>query len=127
MKAWRTALPSCLLLAGIAAAIPAAQVFAQKPAAKPAAGGIHDLYEPSYRQRLRRESCARDEEPWGPNCVKKCEKGFALQTDTRPPRCRSLKPLPAGQRPGPLQRHAVERPKPLEAPPAPGKEPPPDS
>ncbi len=125
MKATARRLAMIAVAAAAGAAAPAGPSMAQQPAAK-AAGAVHDVYEPSQRQRLRRESCARDEEALGPHCVKKCEQGFSLSLADNKPACRSLKPLPPGRKPGPMQRHAVERPRALEPAPAPGKGPPED-
>jgi hypothetical protein len=47
----------------------------------------YDMYEPSVRQRLRRESCARNEEPIGPYCVKDCEKRYPVGEVVYRPLC----------------------------------------
>src|SRR5262245_41620982 len=82
----------------------------------------YDQYEPSERQRLRRESCMRDEEPIGPYCVKQCQKGYVLVAGSKPPRCRSLEPLPSGQLPGPVRKQVG-----VQAPPPGPRQPPPKS
>lgn len=122
-----------LFAAGIcAAAAPWPAPAQQKPPAeKPAAGKsaqppgtYYDQYEPSRRQRLRRESCTRNEDESGAFCVKRCDTGYRLVPGANPPRCRSIKPLPPGQKPGPVRKQVSEPYKPLEPPP-PGKQPPP--
>jgi hypothetical protein len=73
----------------------------------------YDMYEPSVRQRLRRESCARNEEPIGPYCVKDCEKGYRLIAESKPPRCRSIEPLPPGSMPRPVRKEVgIQPPQP---------------
>jgi hypothetical protein len=76
-------------------------VAAQKP---PRATVYYDQYEPSQRQRLRRESCARDEDVVGAFCAKRCEKGYIHVVGSKPYRCRSLEPLPPGHLPGAMRR-----------------------
>ena len=118
-----------LLAAGICAALapvpaPAQQ---QKPAAEksvqPSGAALYDHYEPSRRQRIRRESCMRDEDDAGAFCAKRCDTGYRLVPGSKPPLCRSVKPLPPGQKPGPVRRQVSSEPyKPVETP-APGKKP----
>lgn len=84
------------LLAALVLAAAAAGAWAQTPANRtpPAA---YDEYEPSQRQRLRRESCGRDEDVLAAFCVKRCERGYlATSQSTLPRRCRSVQALPPG-------------------------------
>lgn len=115
-----------LFAAGIVAAAPWPALAQQKPAAEKSAqpsGTYYDQYEPSRRQRTRRESCLRDEDEAGAFCVKRCDTGYRLVPGANPPRCRSIKPLPPGQKPGPIRKQVSEPYKPLETP-LPGKKPP---
>jgi hypothetical protein len=88
------------LLALFALAALAAGAWAQQPPAKKpvlAQKPVYDEYEPSQRQRLRRESCGRNEDVLGAWCVKKCERGYlAVSLTALPRRCRSERPLPPG-------------------------------
>lgn len=79
-------------------------IGAQSTSEKPQIGKYYDMYEPSQRQRLRRESCGRIEDPIGPYCVKQCVKGYQMVAGSNPPRCRSIEPLPQGQMPGPVRK-----------------------
>jgi hypothetical protein len=74
-----------LILVLLAAAAPLAlpPAHAQTPGAMPS-------YEPSQRMRLL-EGCMKDEEPNGPNCVKKCQPDFRLDLQKRPPVCVGVK------------------------------------
>ena len=58
----------------------------------------YDLYEPSQRQRLRRETCMKEETSLGPFCVRNCMAGYVME-EGRPARCRSIQPLPLGSLP----------------------------
>jgi hypothetical protein len=69
------------LIAGLAALPPAL-----------AQGKKGAYYEPSQRLRTAIETCMKDEVMNGPNCVKKCQDGFALDLNTRPPVCVSNRP-----------------------------------
>ncbi|MEQ1880068.1 MAG: hypothetical protein ABL878_03760 [Burkholderiales bacterium] len=59
--------------------------------------GHYDTYMPSSRLRTRRDQCMAKETLAGAYCVKSCQDGYTLVQGSRPPKCRSLKPLPAGQ------------------------------
>jgi hypothetical protein len=72
----------------------------------------YEMYEPSKRQRLRREACGRDELSQGVYCFRECRKGYVLVAGTSPPRCRSTAPLPAGQLPGPVRQEIGAPPRP---------------
>lgn len=48
-------------------------------------------YEPSYRARMRRESCMNDESEQGVYCVKNCQKDFVLQSANNRPVCKATK------------------------------------
>ena len=85
---------------------------AQTEGQKPQVGTYYDMYEPSQRQRLRRENCASSEEPVGPYCVKQCDKGYRLVAGSKPPRCRSIEPLPPGQMPRPVRKEVGVQPPP---------------
>ena len=84
----------------------------EPPRAQPAGQNYYDMYEPNLRQRLRRETCGRDELPDGANCVRMCKKGYIQITGSNPPRCRSIAPLPAGQLPGPVRKETGTPPQP---------------
>ena len=91
----------------------AAQTSPSRAATKRPARVYYDHYQASHRQRLRRETCMRDEDFIGKYCVKKCEKGYVTDNPTQVPRdCRSEKPLPEGQLPqgGKVQRGIVTPP-----------------
>jgi hypothetical protein len=64
--------------------------------------GHYDTYVPSSRLRTRRDQCVAKETLAGAYCIKTCQDGYALVQGSRPPKCRSLKPLPAGQLPRPV-------------------------
>lgn len=74
----------------------------------------YDQYEPSQRQRLRRETCARDEDPIGPYCVKKCDKGYVPVANSKPVRCRSIEPLAPGVMPSAVRKQKGVQPPPPE-------------
>jgi len=115
-QAWHLRAAAALAVA-IAAALllpPAAFAQAKKPPdpmplnqipqSKSAAGKppatYYDIYQASHRQRLRRESCMRDEDLNAQYCVKKCRDGYVALSGQQIPRmCRSEKPLPPGQLP----------------------------
>lgn len=90
------------------------------PQAQQSGKNYYDMYEPSKRQRLRREACGRDELSLGVYCFRECKKGYVLVAGISPPRCRSTSPLPAGQLPGPVRKE-------LGAPPRPPRKPVPQS
>jgi len=94
----------------------------RQPQAQQSGKAYYEMYEPSQRQRLRRESCGRNELPIGANCVRMCKKGYVQIAGSKPPRCRSITPLPAGQLPGPVQKEAGAPPRPPRKP-APPKQP----
>ncbi len=71
---------------------------------------FYDTYEPSQRLRTRRENCTKDEEYFGAHCVRKCRTGYALLPGSKPAKCRSLTPLPAGQLPGPVRKEVGVQP-----------------
>lgn len=71
---------------------------------------FYDTYEPSQRLRTRRESCASGEEYFGAYCVKQCRAGYALVPGSKPAKCRSQTPLPAGQLPGPVRKETTTLP-----------------
>ena len=84
------------LLAMLLIGAAAAGAWAQAPGRK-TPPAVYDEYEPSQRQRLRRESCGRDEDALAAFCVKRCERGYtATSQSTLPRRCRSVQPLPPG-------------------------------
>ncbi|MGH8765029.1 MAG: hypothetical protein ACRET8_04880 [Burkholderiales bacterium] len=97
------------LAAGVALGIlPAQAQTPAKPAAKatpapqfqPQGRVYYDSYQASQRQRLRRESCMRDEDLQAQYCVKKCRAQYVIANGRELPRqCRSAKPLPPGQLP----------------------------
>lgn len=99
-----------------------AQGPAGKPAPKPGAGAaekkkpatlFYERYEASHRQRLRRDTCLRDEDLIAQYCVKKCRAGFVVVNPGAVPReCRSAKPLPEGQLPPPYRRQEAIQPVP---------------
>ena len=125
--------PAAILILGAAAMVlmPGAPALGQttpprpataeksKPPAAPAAAPrapapAYVVYEPSRRQRLRRESCMRDEEMSGRFCVKQCERGYvAIDSPDGIPRCRSQKPLPPGQSAPPVRKEQAPPPKPM--------------
>ncbi len=102
------------ILAASQAGLTAAQ---QSPARKPVppkaqkAKEYFDMYEPARRLRMRRETCASKEQSFGAYCVKACRSGYVAMTGTKPPRCRSLTPLPAGQFPGPVRKEVDAKPR----------------
>lgn len=63
----------------------------------------YDTYVPAQRMRLRRETCMDTEQSVGAFCVKACQTGY-VPVAGPPVRCRSAKPLPPGQFPGPVRR-----------------------
>ncbi len=89
----------------------------QTPPGKPTL--YYDQYEPSQRQRLRRETCGRDEVALGPYCTKKCESGYIFVAGAKPPRCRSVEPLAPGKMPSGVRKQTGKQ-----APPKGGVEPP---
>lgn len=91
----------------------AAAALAQQPAGKNPQRVYYDSYEASHRQRLRRDTCMRDEDMIQQYCVKKCEKGYINVSGTAVPRvCRGEKPLPPGQLPQPYHRQSGIQPVP---------------
>ena len=45
-------------------------------------------YEPSYRYRLRSQSCLKDEAQFGARCVRPCESGYRMEQQAGLPICR---------------------------------------
>jgi len=82
------------------------------PQAQQSGKNYYEMYEPSKRQRLRREACGRDELSLGVYCFRECKKGYVLVAGISPPRCRSTTPLPAGQLPGPVRKEIGAPPRP---------------
>lgn len=83
----------------------AAGALAQQPQGKNPPRAYYDSYEASQRQRLRRDTCMRDEDMLQQYCVKKCGKGYLNVSGAVVPRvCRGEKPLPPGQLPQPYHR-----------------------
>jgi hypothetical protein len=98
---------------------PAPKAGAPKPApqlqikSQAATGGDYERYEASHRQRLRRESCGRDEDLVKQYCIKRCERGFINTSGESVPRvCRGAKPVPAGVPVPPYRKQFGERPPP---------------
>jgi len=84
----------------------------QQPAARQGTA-YYERYEASQRQRLRRETCGRDEDTVAQYCVKKCQKGYILVGgNTLPRQCRGEKALPPGQLPQPYARQPAQKPAP---------------
>lgn len=107
------------LFCGFALVALAAGALAQAPARKPLAAA-YDEYESSQRQRLRRESCGREEDMVGAFCVRQCERGYRpVSHDALPRRCRSVQPLPAGSLPQGVRRQVGTQPVPPAMSPAP--------
>lgn len=87
---------------------PAVQPAVRKPAAE-----LYDRYEASQRQRLRRDTCMRDEDMAAQYCVKKCQAGYVVTSGSDLPRvCRSEKPFPAGALPQAYRRQPAIQPVP---------------
>lgn len=84
----------------------------EPPQAQQSGKTYYDMYEPSLRQRLRRETCGRNELPNGADCVRMCKKGYIQIVGSKPPRCRSIAPLPAGQLPGSVPKETGTPPRP---------------
>jgi len=107
-----------------APAKPAAKAAAPVPQAQPQPGRVYyDTYQASQRQRLRRESCMKDEDLQGVYCVKKCRDQYAVMSGQQLPRmCRSLKPLPPGELPvaNQVQKGVAPGPQPMPSKPVPG-------
>ena len=104
-------------LPALALALAAASAAAQAPAYKPPPpqpGMVYDRYEASQRLRLRAESCMRDEDALGPDCVKKCSSGYVtLDSPPRGPRiCRSERPLGTGPFQPPPRKQTGVQPEP---------------
>ena len=78
----------------------------------------YDIYQPSERLRTRRDHCLKDEDMKGAYCVKKCEKNYVAVGNGRPPRCRSVEPLPPGVMPSAIRVQTAVQPPPGGAPPA---------
>ncbi|MGQ0579460.1 MAG: hypothetical protein ACT4PQ_11200 [Betaproteobacteria bacterium] len=95
----------------------------QQPQAQQSGRAYYEMYEPSQRQRLRRESCGRNEVPIGASCVRTCKQGYLQVAGSKPPRCRSIAPLPAGQLPGPVHKEASTPPPRPPRKPAPPQQP----
>ena len=89
-------------------------VGAQQPAArKPEARLYYQEYQASHRQRLRRETCLKDEDLVRQYCIKQCGRGYVNTTGSNVPRnCRADKPLPAGVLPQPYAQQPAQRPTP---------------
>ena len=110
----------CAMAAGAGAQTQAPQKAAaqkpaaQQPAAKGAARVYYDIYEPLQRRRLRKESCSRDEDSVGANCVKKCLPSYELKAEFRPMRCQCTTPLPPGTLPGPIRSDVGIQPMPAQ-------------
>jgi hypothetical protein len=87
---------------------------AQQPSAGKQAAVYYDSYQASHRQRLRRESCMRDEDMIAQYCVKKCQPRYIIMTsgDTVPRQCRSEKPLAPGSLPQPSRAQQAIQPVP---------------
>jgi hypothetical protein len=58
----------------------------------------YDIYEPSQRIHMRRETCAKGEISSGAYCIKACQPGYVVQEGS-PVKCRSVNPLPPGSLP----------------------------
>jgi hypothetical protein len=84
----------------------------------------YDVYQPSERRRMRRDTCMADEDMRGAYCVKKCDKGFVAVGSGKPPRCRSVDPLPPGRMPTAIRIQTGTQPLPPGTP-APKPAPPP--
>jgi hypothetical protein len=110
----RTTLSLAATVATLACA--GSAVAQQQPAPrKPAVSSqqYYEAYQASHRQRLRRETCMRDEDPVGKDCIKRCAKGYINTTGNAVPRnCRGQKPLPPGQLPQPYTRQQAVQPVP---------------
>lgn len=109
---------ACLCLAGSAPAqqqkpkAPALGTYSL-PAGKNPPRAQYSSYEASQRQRLRRDTCMRDEDMVKQYCVKKCAKGYIVSSGASLPRvCRTEKPLPPGQLPEPYHRQTGIQPVP---------------
>jgi hypothetical protein len=103
-----------LAVAGFAAGQAGTAAAQQSPSNRPAppkAKAYFDMYEPVQRMRLRRETCGDREQTNGAFCVKACKSGYVAMTGTKPPRCRSLTPLPAGQFPGAVRKEIDVQPR----------------
>lgn len=106
-----------LALAGFSASQAGTVAAQQSPPPKPAspqsqqAKAYFDMYEPVQRLRLRRETCGEREQSFGAYCVKACKSGYISMTGAKPPRCRSLTPLPAGQFPGAVRKEMDSQPR----------------
>lgn len=106
-----------LAVAGYAASQAGTVSAQQSPSTRPAspqsqqAKQYFDMYEPVQRLRLRRETCGEREQSFGAYCVKACKSGYVSMTGTKPPRCRSLTPLPAGQFPAPVRKEMDSQPR----------------
>lgn len=85
--------------------------LAQQKKKPPAPKPVYDQYEPSRVLRTGRQDCMRDEDAIGAYCVKACQRGYVSVTNSNPPRCRSIEPLPPGQLAGPLRRETATLPK----------------
>ena len=99
------------MLIGLAGLLFTASQFAY------AQSSSNSTYEPSSRQRLRAETCMKDEVDQGAYCVKRCDEGFKLEMNGKKPLCRAAKAGAAHKAP------PVEYLPP--PPPAPGSPPPP--
>ena len=53
--------------------------------------GYSTSYEPSSRQRLRAESCRKDEVDQGGYCIKRCDENFKLEVNGKKALCRATK------------------------------------
>lgn len=111
----RTMVARALIAGMIAAGAMTSTVIVQAAEKKPAANQstvFYDQYEPSQRQRLRKETCAVNEQSMGPYCTRKCDAGYLLVKDSKPPRCRSIEPLPPGQMPTAVRKQIGVQPPP---------------
>ena len=119
-------LASAIALTAVCAVVP--RVMAQQDSTTQM-NVYYDEYQPSGRRRLRRESCAQDENESGIYCIKKCEGGFVAVANVKPPLCRSVDPLPPGKTPSAVRVQTGTQPvladapayKPAPAPPRAGK------
>jgi len=116
-RALLVALAAVTLVTAQVGEAPAQQAQPRKPPPRPpqaqqSGKNYYDMYEPSKRQRLRREACGRDELSLGVYCFRECKKGYVLVAGISPPRCRSTTPLPAGQLPGPVRKEIGAPPRP---------------
>lgn len=109
-----TSIAAGIIALGAGFAAPAA--MAQQKSAGPE--NLHyDIYEPSERRRMRRDTCGKDENESGAYCVKKCDKEYVAVANAKPPRCRSIEPLPPGRMPTAVRAQTGVQPLPPDTPP----------